>query len=100
MTFRPTEEMVAEAFNRARSQNPRTPPPVAAMFKEGDMLVAVKEIHPKVPKGTIGEVLVVVEDINEIHIQWNVLDWPFIKVTKGSPTNGYEKLPPRGETAS
>lgn len=69
------------------------PPPDARQFKEGDRLVAVKPQSPKIPEGTYGEVLVVLPDTNEIHIQWNIKEWPYVKVTKGSPTNGYEKIP-------
>lgn len=67
-------------------------PPDANSFEEGDRLVTVKEIHQKIPVGTSGEVTVVRKDINYIEITWNIPEWPFIRITKGTPTNGYEKV--------
>jgi hypothetical protein len=63
-------------------------PPLASEFAEGMRVLAVKEIHPKVPQGTFGEITSVREDINEIAITWNLQEWPFIKITTGSPTLG------------
>lgn len=66
------------------------PPPDSRSFAVGDRLVSVKELHPKIPVGTEGEIIAVEVDINQLTIRW--ASEPGGRITCGSPTNGYEKV--------
>jgi hypothetical protein len=63
--------------------------PTADHFVEGLVVIAVKEIHPKIPVDTFGRVILSEWDTNMIHIEWNIPTWPYVRVTHGTPTDGY-----------
>lgn len=67
-------------------------PPVASDFRVGEMLITVKDISPRIPAGTRGIVNEVDNEVGLITIEWSIPGWPFVKITTGTPTNGYKKV--------
>lgn len=64
--------------------------PLATEFVVGESLLALKEISPRVPQGSVGRVVAILEATNEVHIAWVTPSGE--KITKASPAHSWKRI--------